>query len=136
MFGFFNGIDDCSRKSDFIDQCINSNNFVGKFPLYGNGNGNGNDHNYKPNLFEGPDFTPDFSEKIDIRSDSINLALHTIGMGMSEYNSLNIQDLKLKKNISHSDTWAINILIHYKETVSLPHLKKRSLKLSDNLLKI
>ena len=40
-------------------------------------------------------------------------------MGLSEYNSLNISDLKLmKKNISGNDSYAINILIYYKNSTN------------------
>ena len=43
--------------------------------------------NINLNIVE-PDWTPDFSEHIDIESCSINLALSTLNMSRGEYNSI------------------------------------------------
>lgn len=64
-----------------------------------------------------PDWTPDFSEHINIESNSVGLALDILNMSMGEYNSLDIQKLKLirKYNSSKSSTYALNILVYYKQ---------------------
>lgn len=64
-----------------------------------------------------PDWTLDFSEKNDVVEDSINLALHTLGMSRLEYNGLNISELKTQKstNFSCEKKLALNILIYYKK---------------------
>jgi hypothetical protein len=73
-----------------------------------------------------PDWTPDFSEKIDVIGDTINLALYTLGMSRSEYNSSDISNLKSQRRIdcSSEKIWALNILIYYKKNtnVNLPDL--------------
>lgn len=63
------------------------------------------------------DFNPDFSEKINVESDSINLALSVLEMSKNEYNSMNIDELKTMRRIDASCTqiYALNILIHYKK---------------------
>ena len=72
------------------------------------------DFDTKPK-FDGPDFVPDFSEKINIMSDSLNLALHTLNLPESEYKILSIQDLKSLRKIDTDcvGIWALNILIYY-----------------------
>lgn len=74
-----------------------------------------------------PDWIPDFSEKIDIVSDSINLALNTLNMSRAEYNSLTNQELKARRGINsmESSLWALNILIYYKKKSNslLPELE-------------
>lgn len=67
--------------------------------------------------FDGPDWTPDFSYRIDIEADSIQLALNTLGMTKAEYNSISIQDLKTQKRIDtmSNSIFALNILIYYKQ---------------------
>jgi hypothetical protein len=73
---------------------------------------------FQPKLdIENPDWTPDFSERFDVVGDSINLALHTLGIGKAEYNSLDILSLKSQRRIDCSckQLWALNILIYYKK---------------------
>lgn len=82
---------------------------------------------FQPKLeIEKPDWTPDFSESFDIVGDSINLALHTLGMGKNEYNSSNVSSLKSQRRIdcSREQIWALNILIYYKKNTNsnLPDL--------------
>lgn len=65
-----------------------------------------------------PDYVPNFSEKIDIESDSVNLALSTLNMTKAEYNGMSINDLKnLKRSnfINSNASYSINILIYYKQ---------------------
>jgi hypothetical protein len=68
------------------------------------------------NLME-PDWTPNFSENIDIEQNSVNLALNILNMSKSSYNSMTIQELKSKRIIDCSSTTinALNILIYYKQ---------------------
>ena len=68
------------------------------------------------NLME-PDWTPNFSENIDIEHNSVNLALNILNMSKSSYNSMTIQELKSKRIIDCSSTTinALNILIYYKQ---------------------
>jgi hypothetical protein len=73
-----------------------------------------------------PDWTPDFSEKFDVIGDSINLALYTLNMSWSEYNSCDVSSLKSQRRIDYSSEkiWAFNILICYKKntSINLPNL--------------
>ena len=73
--------------------------------------------NFDGSNFDGPDWTPDFSYRIDIEADSIQLALNTLGMTKAEYNSISIQDLKTQKRIDTmgNSICALNILIYYKQ---------------------
>lgn len=70
--------------------------------------------------FNGPDYFPDFSVKIDIVAESIQLALNTFGMTKAEYNSISIQDLNSQKKINceGNSSCALNILIYYKQNKS------------------
>ena len=74
------------------------------------------------------DWTPNFSSQIDIESDSIQLALNTLGMTKTEYNYMSIQDLTLK-NVGYTSNsiYALNILIYYKRTskFTLPKYKTK-----------
>ena len=65
-----------------------------------------------------PDLVIDFNEKIDIKNDSINLALEVLGMSHSEYNSTTTESLKNMRMINSTNNYAINILIHYKKNES------------------
>lgn len=64
----------------------------------------------------GPDWQPDFSEKFDIKNNSISLALYTLDMTMCEYNAHDIQSLKSirKFDCNNGHLFALNILIYYK----------------------
>lgn len=93
-----------------------------------------NDFNPKPNLFPNinskpnpflnpdpeanfPDWTPNFSNPINIEEESIGLALGTLGLSKAEYQAMDLNELtqykKLEADYLHS--YAINILIHYKK---------------------
>lgn len=76
-----------------------------------------NKPNFDGSNFDGPDWTPDFSYRIDIEADSIQLALNTLGMTKAEYNSISILDLKTQKRIDtlSNSICALNILIYYKQ---------------------
>jgi len=52
--------------------------------------------------------------------DSINLALHTLGMSKAEFNSSDIISLKSQRKINCSceQIWALNILIYYKNSTN------------------
>lgn len=71
----------------------------------------------KLNPLLGPDWTPDFTERIDIEANSIGLALSTLNLSKAEYNAMDIYQLKDMRRIDcHvSDIYAYNILIHYKQ---------------------
>ncbi len=76
--------------------------------------------NLKPNLNINvieSDWTPDFSEHIDIESCSIGLALGTLNMSRGEYNSMSVQELKASRRIDCNGGLinALNILIYYKQ---------------------
>ena len=75
--------------------------------------------NFMPrfNIDTKPDWTPDFSERIDIETSSVNLALTVLNMSKREYNSMSIQDLKKqrKQNFEITSHDALNILIYYKQ---------------------
>lgn len=87
-----------------------------------------NDNNKPRGLFEPyipttpkdlifPDWTPDFSERINIERESVGLALDILGITRAEYNSMNINELKELRRID-CDTkmiYATNILIYYKQ---------------------
>ena len=93
------------------------------------------------NLFQPkPDWTPDFSERIDVVEDSINLALHTLGMSKSEYNASDTLSLKSQRRIdcSSKQIWALNILIYYKKNTitNLPCSKNYIKHMSENINKI
>ena len=94
------------------------------------------DFDTKPK-FDGPDFVPDFSEKINIMSDSLNLALHTLNLPESEYKILSIQDLKSLRKIDTDcvGIWALNILIYYKQFDSSSGFNKPTSKLPRPLQK-
>lgn len=64
-----------------------------------------------------PDWNPDFDEYIDIEANSISLALSVLGVSKSEYNTMDINQLKSLKRIDTfgSNNDAINILIYYKQ---------------------
>ena len=68
-----------------------------------------------------PDFTPDFSERFDVENDSVCLALHTLGLSRSEYNSMRLDELKAQRRIDcgTAEIWAWNILAHYKKNSRL-----------------
>lgn len=75
----------------------------------------------------GPDWTPDFTECIDIEADSIGLALSTLNLSRAEYNSMSVEQLKdLRRIDCHvKDNYAYNILIHYKQNsrnLSIPKI--------------
>ncbi len=76
-----------------------------------------NDFNPKNNFESKNDFELNFSESIDIKNDSIFLALNTLNMSKSEYNLIDIYELKSQRRIDldTSSICALNILIHYKE---------------------
>lgn len=63
------------------------------------------------------DWTPDFSERINIEVESIGLALSILGMSKSEYNSMTINQLKELRRIDYDNNniYAVNILIYYKQ---------------------
>lgn len=65
----------------------------------------------------GPDWTPDFSERINIEAESIGLALSILGMSKSEYNGMTINQLKGLRRIDYDNNniYAVNILIYYKQ---------------------
>jgi hypothetical protein len=67
--------------------------------------------------FNGSDYFPDFSVKIDIEAESIQLSLNTLGMTRAEFNSMSIRDLWSKKRIDcdGNSSCALNILIYYKQ---------------------
>ena len=71
----------------------------------------------KLNPLLGPDWTPNFTERIDIEANSIGLALSTLNLSKAEYNAMDINQLKDMRRIDcHvSDIYAYNILIHYKQ---------------------
>jgi hypothetical protein len=82
---------------------------------------NPNTNLFKPKIgLEKPDWTPNFSEKLDVVGDSINLALYTLGMSIGEYNVLDISELKTQRRIDCSceKIFALNILIHYKKNTN------------------
>ena len=62
----------------------------------------------------------DIIEKIDIESESIDLALNTLNMTYFDYNSLDVDELIMRKKICNVSTLtcALNILIHYKQKKS------------------
>ena len=63
-----------------------------------------------------PDWTPDFSEKIDVVGDSIKLALNLLKMSIEEYNSLDLSELQKRRiGCFNEQMLALNILIHYKK---------------------
>jgi hypothetical protein len=67
--------------------------------------------------FNRSDYFPEFSFKIDIEGESIQLALNILGMTRSEYNSMSIQELSSQKKIdcTCNSSCALNILIYYKQ---------------------
>jgi len=75
------------------------------------------DIGFYPNIPFKPDWTPDFSEHIDIEADSIGLALSTLNLSKAEYNAMSIDQLKNLRRIDFQagNIYAINILIHYKQ---------------------
>ena len=85
-----------------------------------------------------PDFTPDFSERFDIENDSICLALHTLGLSRSEYNSMSVDELKSQRRIDCgiAEIYAWNILAHYKKNskLFLPELSPTRHNVSNNFL--
>lgn len=75
-----------------------------------------NNQNFNGSYMDGPDWTPDFSQHINIEAESIQLALHTLGISKAEYNSMSIQDLNQKKiHTTDNSNCALNILIYYKQ---------------------
>ena len=74
---------------------------------------------FKPDFT--PDFTPDFSERFDVENDSVCLALHTLGLSRSEYNSMRLDELKAQRRIDcgTAEIWAWNILAYYKKNSRL-----------------
>lgn len=53
----------------------------------------------------------------DLETSSINLALFTLGLELSNYNMMTREDLSnmgLVNSYSKAKLWALNILIHYK----------------------
>lgn len=72
-----------------------------------------------------PDWVPDFSERINIESESIELALDVLGLSKFEFNSMSVQDLKQRRMEcgGRSKSSAINILIYYKSKSDSQHLK-------------
>lgn len=64
-----------------------------------------------------PDWTPNFSNTIDIRNESIDLALGVLNMSKLEYNGMDIGQIKNLKciNSGYLESNAINILIYYKQ---------------------
>jgi len=85
-----------------------------------------------------PEFTPDFSEHIDIESSSINLALGTLGISRGEYNCLDIQELKSRRRIDldGKSINALNVLIYYKQNSNtfLPQVSPNKHKLDNSNL--
>ena len=65
------------------------------------------------NVFEN-NFVQNFSERSDIKSDSINLALSTLNMTHNEYNLTSYENLKIMKKMGNGYNYAINNLLHYK----------------------
>lgn len=65
----------------------------------------------------GPDWTPDFSECINIEAESIGLALSVLGMSKSEYNGITVNQLKELRRIDcdNKNIYSINILTYYKQ---------------------
>lgn len=100
-----------------------------------------NKHNFK-NSFNNEfkisksNWEPDFSERFDVVSDSINLALYTLGMSKAEYNSCDILSLKSQRRIDCSceQIWALNILINYKNSTNsnLPNISPIKHNLNDS----
>lgn len=76
----------------------------------------------KPNAFPfnptKPDWTPDFTNQINIEADSVNLALSVLGLSKNEYNSMSVEELKSCRRIDsgQQDIFALNILIYYKKS--------------------
>ena len=86
-----------------------------------------NEPKNKLNSLLGPDWTPNFTERIDIEADSIGLALSTLNLSKAEYNSMSINQLKDLRRIDYhaSNNYAINILIYYKQNsknLSIPKI--------------
>lgn len=83
-----------------------------------------------------PDFIPDFSERFDVKNDSVCLALHTVGLTKAEYNSISVEQLKSQRtiNCSGAENYAWNILIYYKKNsqISTPYLHSGKLVQADN----
>ena len=108
-----------NQKKNKIDRLVDIN-FPDNKPLFIEPSFNPNPDRlfFKSSMqIEKPDWSPDFSEKFDVVGDSINLALHTLGMSRGEYNSLDVSGLKTQRQIDCSceQIWALNILIHYKK---------------------
>jgi len=87
-------------------------------------------------IFNKSDFAVDFTEKFDIENDSVCLALNTLGMSRTEYNSSSIDELKSKRRIdcNNVEIWSINILIYYKKSsrLFLPELNPNKNILTNN----
>lgn len=83
-------------------------------------------------------FFSDFSEKINIELNSIELALRTLNISKYEYNQMDINQLKSFRRIdcSSSDIFAINILIYYKQNSKNLLLPKLNLSDNENFAKI
>ncbi len=60
-------------------------------------------------------------DHIDIKSISIKLALETLQMEMSAYNSLDIKQLKIMR--LNNNILAVDILIHYKQNLYSSKIK-------------
>lgn len=68
-----------------------------------------------------PEWNPDFSERINVEDDSINLALETLSLSRYDYNLMDINQLRNLRRIdsSNSTIYALNILIYYKKNSKL-----------------
>ena len=111
---------------NFIPRFEDKPNF-GLYPANPTNPTNEPEQKNKLNPLLGPDWTPDFIERIDIEADSIGLALSTLRISKAEYNAMSISQLKdLRRIDCHvGDIYAINILIHYKQNsrnLSIPKI--------------
>ena len=63
---------------------------------------------------------PDFGEQINIKEESIGLALSILGMSKFKYNAITINQLKdiRRINCDNKNIYCINILIYYKQNLS------------------
>lgn len=62
-------------------------------------------------------FPNDIFTTENLETSSINLAIYTLGLEMSNYNIITREDLStmgLVNSYSEAKVWALNILIHYK----------------------
>ncbi len=73
---------------------------------------------------------------IDIENESINLAINTLQMSLSEYNLASIDELlSIKQNYSNvSKINSINILIHYKNKLNkIPKINNKDINENINI---